>query len=302
VIRGAWARPTALLLVAATAFGCLSVRAKGRPAEGPGGAVALRLYADDAARRAGHPSPAGVLTELERAEGDGWRSVFRSLSPAWTVMGLPEGRYRLRFPARLAEDGSAVRLDEADTAVEVASGEVTEVEAVLEHVSPAAVAVGVAGAVVAAVLLHDWLQDHDLPLPKPPPEVVVDAALYFVFDFRADSEVWHDAGGPRVVVTSHFPEADAVVAARRLRVVFALSAPVDGHRLDPQGVTVLAEQAGLVPGELSYEDATGCLVWEPAEELPRDDVLHVTLAPEALEDAAGVDLPAPVSFSFKTTA
>ncbi|MEO8505931.1 MAG: hypothetical protein ABI609_18695, partial [Acidobacteriota bacterium] len=230
-----WIRSTAAALVVLLLSSCFSVHTVGThpaPAAGGTGGISLRVFADDGARRAQRVGPRGLSSELSRQTGkraDGkaqWTTVFRSLDPAWTVMNLPPGKYRLHFPARLDEDGNVLRLDERDQLLQVKAGSVSDVTATLEHVNPAAVALGVVAAVAAAVLLHDWLQDHDLPLPPlplPPPDLL-DAAFYVTFDAGAG---WQTGGGPAApVATSHFPEDGAVVAAHRLRVTFALSAPV----------------------------------------------------------------------------
>ena len=54
-------------------------------------------------------------------------------------------------------------------------------------------------------------------------------------------------------------------------------------------------------GHTSYDGDRWWLVWEGDSDLPRDEVFHVTLSEEAIEDAAGNELAAPVSFTFTTT-
>lgn len=302
-------RATGGLLAALLFSSCFSVQTRHHPLADPRsttGGVALRVFADDASRRALAPGPRGLFVELERREGrGGYAPVFRSLEPAWSVMGLPAGEYRLRFPARLDENGDAVTLDEKPRRVRVRSGEVTEVDAVLEHVNRGLIAAGVITAVVAAVLLDDWLDDHDLPLPPlpPPPPEVIEAIFYVTLDAATSPvEPWQAAGPVSTpVVTSHFPPADARVAARRVRVTFALSAPLDARTVRADGVTVLAEEHGVVPGNTTYDPDRWWIVWESDEDLPRDDTLHVTLADDAVEDLRGDDLPASVSFVFRTT-
>lgn len=297
-------RSLVVFALAALLGGCFSVRSTGKHAVGgTTGGVALRVFADDGSRRGGQPGPRGLVSELERREGGAWKPVFRSLDPAWTVAGLAPGRYRLRFPARLDASGAVVRLDERTRELRVRAGEVVEVEAVLEHVSTPMVVVGVAAAVVAAVLLYEWLDDHDLPsppLPPPPPEL---AEVFFqvAVDVATDPD-WRGTGpGFPPVVTSHFPEDGALVAARRVRATFALSAPLLAHHLRADAVTVLAEGAGLIQGSTSYDGERWFLVWEPEADLPRGDTLHVTLAASAIADAEGRELAAPVAFSFRTT-
>lgn len=281
--------------------GCVSMHTTGtRPAEGPGGGVAVRVFADDSARNAGQVGPSGVLGELERREGQQWTTVFRSLNPAWTVAGLPPGTYRLRFPARLDDAGNVVRMDEQTKMIRVKEGMVVETQVILEHVDRALVVAGVIVAVVAAVVLADYLDDHGLPeVPLPSPEFV-EAAFYITMDV-VSATTWHGVGDRLPpTVTSHFPASDALVAARRPRIIFALSEPLRPDELEGQGVTVLAEDGGLIDGDASYDEENWWVVWTPRQDLPAGDTIRVTLAAEALEDGAGNELKDPVSFSFLT--
>lgn len=295
-------RGVAFLLLALQLAGCLSVQTRGmRDSGGQGGGISMQVFADDSSRRAHRPGPRGLASELARFDADQWTIVFRSLDPAWTVLHLPPGRYRLRFPARLDEEGNVVRLDEKDRVIRVKDGEVSEVEATLKHVSGALVAAGVVTAVVAAVLLHDWLKSHDLPTPPlpPPPPDWLNAVVYLSFDFS--DLAWRGGpGGQRPLVTSHFPEDGAVVASRRVRILFALSGTAPIGRVKADGLSVLGETSGLVPGSLTLDGERGWLVWSPDADLPRDDVFHVTLADDAVEDASGRELPEKLSFSFRT--
>lgn len=280
---------------------CLSVRAAGdRKAEGTGGGVAVAVFADDAARRAGKVGPDGVVGELERRDGRRWVTVFRSLEPSWAVAGLPAGKYRVRFPARLDQSGHVVRLSDNATTVKVKEGRISDVHATLEHVPTALVVVGVVTVVVAAVLISKYLSDHDLPEPPLPPPDVVEAIFYLTLDLSTGPG-WYGVGDrlpPQV--TSHFPADRALVAARRPRVIFSLSEPLRPGELEGRGVTVLGEESGLVPGVVSYDAEHWWVVWEPRQDLPGGDTFHVTLAADALEDLAGNELSGPVSFSFST--
>lgn len=300
VVRRLIARVLILSQLMLTLSSCVSVRATGsRDASGPGGGIAVQVFEDDAAWRAGNPGPAGVMGELEHRQGATWVPVFRSLDPTWAVAGLPAGEYRLHFPARLDESGNVVRLADHARFISVQQGKITQVRAVLRHVPPALVALAVVTVVVVAVLLADWLKDHDLPLPPPPPPEVVEAVFYLSFDFGVPE--WYglsDRAAPQV--TSHFPASGALVAARRVRIVYALSEPARPTEVGPQAVTVLGEASGIVPGTLSYDAKNWWVVWEPRTDLARGDTYHVTLSADAVEDQAGNELPGPVSFSFRT--
>jgi hypothetical protein len=321
-------------MVALLLGGCLSMRSAavpGGPEDGAG--VSLIVFADDTTRRAGYAGPAGLASELVRREGGRWQPVFRSIHPAWTVTGLPEGRYRVRFPARLDEIGNKVALDEETRTFRVREGQVTELEATLRHVSPPLVVAGVAAGVVAAVLLHEWLGKNDLPRPfrlPEPPWWLVDVAVHLVIDLALDSgrydyqgypEPWPEPGpgqgqppggmdgsagpgtgraprGPGPVVSGHYPPHGGTLSEPPVRLVFSLAQPMAPGRVWRDGVTVEGERSGLIPGELVYDAREWWLVWRPTERLPRRDTLHVTLAPGAVEDTFGRILSGPVSFTF----
>jgi len=317
--RNPLARFLSLALAGTLVSSCLSVQTRQRPitdnpaggaakaARHGNGGLALQVFADDEARRAKTPGPRGLFIELERKEGKRFTPVFRSLEPAWSVMGLPPGEYRLRFPARLDETGAVVTLDETPRSVKVRPGEVTEVATVLSHVNKGLIVAGVVAAVAVAV----FLADHDLPLPPlpplPAPPDVLDAVFWISLD-AATTPVygppgaWVPAGPARTpVVTSHFPPDGAQLSADRVRITYALSGPLDTHTLKSNGITVLGETSGLLAGHTSYDGDRWWLVWEGDEDLPRDETFHVTLAADAIEDLNGNELPTAVSFSFSTT-
>ncbi len=280
---------------------CVSVRTTGsRELAGGGGGVGVTVFPDDAARRGGRPGPPAILGELDRREGRDWVPVFRSLDPAWTVAGLAPGSYRLRFPARLDDAGNVVRLDTKPLEVRVREGRLTETRAVLRHVDTALVVAGVVTVVVAVVLLARYLEHHDLPEPPPPPPGLVETVFWVTLDASGEP-AWQGAGDRQPPqATSHFPASGALVAARRPRVVLAMSEPLRASSVAGNAVTVLGERSGLVGGVVSCDADHWWVVWEPQEDLAPGDTWHVTLAAGAVEDLSGNDLESPVSFSFAT--
>jgi hypothetical protein len=298
-------RPIAVLLVVThltLAFsGCVSVRATGsHPSAEPGGGVSVQVFANDDAHRQGRPGPAGILGELQRQDGKTWVPVFRSLNPVWTVVGLPPGRYRLRFPARLDDSGNVVRLNEGSTAVAVNDGSVTEVQAVLDHVSTGLVVLGVVTVVAVAVVLAEEGHHHGLPLPPPPPPEIVDLAFHVAVDVAIVAGSSQAAPALPPAVTSHFPASGALVAARRPRIVFAMSEPLRPGDMKGGAVTVLGESSGLIPGQVSYDSEHWWVIWEPRADLGPGDTFHVTLGTDGVEALSGKNLEEPETFTFKT--
>lgn len=300
MIRGR--RPAALGLIALIALGCATAREAGRvPSGGAEAGVRVAVFADDDAREAGTILDEAISGVLERKERGTWIPVFRTLEPVWTVAGLSPGRYRVRFDLALDPAGQPEALDRPVVETfEVRAGEVVEVEVILDHVSPAAVAAGAVAIVIAAVLLHEWLDDLDLPTPPVPPHWAVDAAFWITLDLATEPAVWV----PRDLspqVTSHFPHDGDVVAAARVRVVFALSEPIDVDSLDSAAIRVETVDGEPVPGRLDWDPARWWLTWEPADDLPRDTTFVVTLEAGAIADPAGSPLRTAETFEFSTT-
>lgn len=299
-------RSVALLLVVSQLWlgvsGCVSVKTTTtRPAEGAGGGVSIQVFADDSARRAGRVGPSGLVGELERKQSSGWVPVFRSLNPSWAVMGLPAGTYRVSFPAHLTEAGDVVRLSRpAQRVIKVRDGLVTDIRVTLDHVPAALVAVGVVTVVVAAVLISKYLSDHDLPVPPLPPPEIVELAFHVTLNLAMHAS-WSEVSDRRPpMVTSHFPAAGALVAARRPKVVLCFSEPLQARDLKSDAVTVLGEESGLIRGMVSYDASRWWVVWTPTEDLRSGDTFHVTLGGDAVRDLAGNEPGTRTSFSFKT--
>lgn len=276
--------------------GCLSVRTQTRQGAKPEAGVAVVVYADDAARRAGQPSPAGVLSELARREHGRWQPVFRSLSPRWAVTGLPPGTYRVSFPARLGETGKVMPLAGKPRKLRLAAGEMTQVEAVLEHVPVALVVAGVVVAAVVAVALSKWLKENHLPEPPLPPPELVDVAFHMTVNLAAGP--WPEpSDGAAPVVTSHFPAHKAHVPPGPLKIVWVFSEPLAPTSLDPAKIRVLGEKSGLIPGVASYDPSRWWVVWESREPVSGEKVF-ATLDAGAVADTSGNELERAVNLAF----
>ncbi len=293
-MRSWWARSLAVFLTLELT-GCFSLRTQTRQVGEEEAGVAVVVYADDAARKAGRPGPEGVLGELERRERGRWQPVFRSLASRWAVR-LPAGTYRLRFPARLLEDGRVVPLSAKSKKLVVEPGQAVQVEAVLEHLPVGLVVVGVVVVAVVAVALSKWLKEADLPEPPLPPPELFEVAFHLTLDWAAGP--WPspaDRAAP--VLTSHFPAREATVPSGPVRVVWVFSEPLAPTALDPGKVRVLGERSGMLAGVASYDPRRWWVQWESRESVPAQR-LHVTLDAGAVEDLAGNELAEPISFSF----
>lgn len=291
----------AATVMVALAAGCATVREAGRhPGTGDLGAIHVAAFADDDARGAGHPFDGAVSGVLERQSGRQWIPIFRSIAPTWTVASLEPGRYRVRFDARLDPRGAPEALERpVGKIVKVHPGEVVDVELILDHVSPAMVAAGAAAVVVAAVLLHRWLDDHDLPHPPLPPPEVVNAAFWVTLDLANAPPDWRPVQDAPLV-TSHFPLEGDLVAARRVRVLFSLSEPIDPSRLGSDAVSVSTAAGERLPGRVSWDPNRWWIVWEPATDLPPGTEITASLDPGQTIDDDGLPLTGPASFRFRT--
>ena len=303
-------RSIAALCVALLLAGCVSTRSLGRTelddtgAQPGTGGVRVTTHESDHDRRAGVTGPRFVHAELDRREGKQWRTVFKALGPTWSVVDLPPGKYRLRYTSWLDQAGNAQRIDHPGRIFRIKPGKVSELQTTLEHFPTGLVVAGVVTAVVVAAILFDWLDDVDPPdLPLPSPRTAA-AIFHLTLDLAILSDDLHHAAAERLdsapVVTSHFPEEGTLVAARRIRIVFAFSEPLNPYDVEPQGITVVSQQHGLIAGRTTYDPEHWWLVWEADADFPAGDTFHVTLDPEAAEDQSGNELSQPVTFTFTT--
>jgi hypothetical protein len=291
-------RSVAALVAAALLVGCATTRERGRPAApGEGGGVRVAVYADDDARGAGERFDGAVAGVLERRTAGRWQPVFRSLDPSWAVAGLEPGTYRVRFDTALDASGRPRELSRpVDERVRVREGEVVEVELLLEHVSPALVAAGAVAVVVAAVLLHEWLDGLDLPAPPVPPAWAIETAFWITLEATAEPTAWMPRDrAPQV--TSHFPRDGGVLEPDEARVLFSLSEPVDPERL-AGAVSVTTEDGEPVAGEVEWDAEHWWVVWRPLEPLARGSRLRATLDGESVVDRVGAPLGRSVRFEF----
>lgn len=291
-------RALAALVAATLLAGCATTRERGRaPSAESGGGVRVAVFADDEARAEGRRFGGAVAGALERRVGRDWRPVFRSLDPSWAVAGLAPGTYRVRFDLALDAHGRPRELARpVAERIRVREGEVVEVELLLDHVSPALIAAGAVAVVVAAVLLHDWLDDLDLPAPPVPPAWAIEAAFWITLEATSEPTVWM-ARDRAPQVTSHFPRAGGVLEPDEARVLFSLSEPVDPERL-ADAVTVATADGDPVPGEVEWDAEHWWVVWRPLEPLPRGTRLRATLDGESVVDRVGAPLARSSSFEF----
>ena len=298
---GALRRSTGLIVAVLLVAGCASVREAGRERiQGDRGGVRVAVYQDDDARAAGRRVHGAIAGTLELRERQGWVPVFRSLESSWTVAGLAPGRYRVRFDEALDAEGRVEGLERPvrDT-IEVKPGEIVKVEVTLDHVSPAMVAAGAAAVVVAAVLLHEWLDDFDLPTPPAPPGWALETAFYVTLDLADDHPAWVPRErAPQI--TSHFPRQDDRVTADRVRVVYSLSEPIDPARFGPDAVTVETEDGTEIPGQVEWDSKHWWVIWTPDDDLPAGSRFTVTLHAEDLTDSDGLPLDRDATFEFST--
>lgn len=299
-------RLLAIVLVCLLFGACASVHTSRHPdpSLGQHGGVAFALYADDEARAEGTPGLPGVLSVLERREGDNWVPIFRGLRPSWATTGLEPGRYRVRIPARLDATGLEVPLEDVATKeFRVRAAEMVEVAATMRHVSRGLVAAGIVAGVIAAVALHEWLGDHGLPkppLPPPPPLWVADLTLSLVLDFSTwdHGPDLDDSEAAPFVLSGIVPEPGSEVPAGAVRVVLAFAADPGSVVLAPERIVATSSERGELDGTSSYDAGRWWLVWTPAEPLEAGETITVNIEPEALRGRGGRTLPAALATSF----
>jgi hypothetical protein len=85
-----------------------------------------------------------------------------------------------------------------------------------------------------------------------------------------------------------------------VRVIFALSEPIDPQWLGDDAVEVETAAGLQLAGRLAWDERRWWLTWEPVVDLPAATRLAVVLRGDRVRDAAGLPLGPDYHFEFET--
>ncbi|MFI5118927.1 MAG: hypothetical protein ACHQM4_00855 [Thermoanaerobaculia bacterium] len=295
-------RPVARLLLAALAplalDGCVSIGVSRSALDSPSGApapqtgtLAVSVFERAGDRDSGHVASFPVLSELARVTGSGEEAVGRSMAPAWSLVGLAPGKYRLRVTRRLTPEGDIEALENpGDRTFEISAGEKTTVSVVLRKV-PVVWIVVAALTVVALVILAIAGSRH-AHLPPPPPLPLPPVFVVIPLGGHGESEP------PAPGAADVFPAKGSVVSARRVTVTFLLSAPLAPDGVGENAILALGSKSGAIAGAVSYLERDGLLRFSPSRDFAPGETVTVTLDLSKLRGAAGREGSGKISTSF----
>lgn len=306
--RAVFARPIAALLLAALTplllDGCVSIglrreRAAARAAAT--GSLEVFVFAKPGDERRGALASLPVLTELERVEQGGTRTVARSMASSWTVSALPPGRYRLRATHRINARGDVEVLGHpGEREFDLAAGETAHCSVVLGKV-PVFWIVVAAVTVVALVILaiqasrhSDWPQPPLpplVPLPPLPHPVAVDVAFFAQFSTGRTAPARPD-------VVDSFPRDGSRGVPRRVTVSFLLNRPLASDGVGAGAFLALGTKSGPVTGVASYRPAEQMIAFTPDRDLEPGETVTVTLDLEKLRSPDGARGEGKASIAF----
>lgn len=301
-MRRSLLRPVARLLLVALAplalDGCVSIGVSRTALDSPpgasaplAGALAVSVFERAGDRDAGRVASFPVLSELSRLTDLGEEGVGRSMAPAWSLLDLPPGKYRLRVTRRLTAEGDIEALENpGDKTFEVSAGEKTTVSIVLKKV-PVFWIVVAALTVVALVILAIAGSRHG-HLPPPPPLPL--PPVFVVIPLGGHDE----AGMPAPAAADVFPAKGSMVSARRVTVTFLLSAPLAPDGVGENAVLALGSKSGEIAGAVSYLPRDGLLRFSPWRDFAPGETVTVTLDLSKLRGAGGQEGSGKVSTTF----
>ncbi|MFI5198271.1 MAG: hypothetical protein ACHQJD_06605 [Thermoanaerobaculia bacterium] len=257
----------------------------------PKGELSVSIYEKASERESGHVASFPVLSELARVTDKGEETVGRSMAPMWGIPNLPPGKYRLRVTRRLTPEGDIEALEHpGDKTFELKAGEKATLSVLLKKV-PVFWIVLAAVTIVALVILA-IAGAHDVHLPPPPPLPL--PPVFVAIPLDGDGE----HGGPAPGAADVFPAKGSVVSARRLTVVFLLSAPLARDGIGENAILAVGSKSGAIHGTVSYLERDGLLRFSPSSDFASGETVTVTLDLSKLRGEGGTTGSGKVSTSF----
>jgi hypothetical protein len=283
-------RISLLLLLTLSPFafdGCVSIGVERRPAlevQAPTGVLEVSLYEKSSDHDSGHLVRYPVFAELHRIDGGKETAVGRSMAPAWSLLALPPGRYRLDVSKKIDDAGGIVPLAHPGSKkFDLKAGETTSLNVVLEKVPTLWIILAVVTIVALLVIGIDAASKGKLPMPPIPP---LPPGMGFVaVSFAFPVGLREDAGnGP--AAADVFPAKGSVVSARRVTVNFLVSMPLRENGIADGAVIALGTKSGEIEGTVSYRAEEQLVRFIPSRNFTPGEAVTVTLD---LEKLTGVD-------------
>ncbi len=301
--------PLSLLFLAFMLSSCLSTRVihQGGETDQRSG-VLIRVFQNSDSAKAGIANAPGTLTELYRLDGRKETFLQKSLATEWGIDDLEPGKYRLRIPAIIDNNGNIreTRSGDRTTDFVVKRGNTTVVKVILKETPTGLIIAATVTVVFIVVAIALLMGEHDIKPPLPPPipdlrpphfplptPVVVAHELYIV------SSVTHTAPRkqiPQPRVTSVLPGPGTVVFGGIIVPTLTLSQPIDELRLRPDTIKMLGSKSGIVRGTTIYEN--GLLRFVPESSLMPGESVTVTVYAGGVVNPKGRRLTKDFSWVF----
>lgn len=302
------ALPLALFFLVFMLSSCLATRISLQDGEtGETSGILVRVFQNSDAAKAGIANAPGTLTELYQLDGRNETFLQRSLATEWGIDDLEPGKYRLRIPAVIDNEGNIreTRSGDRTTDFEVKRGHTTVVKVILKKTPTGLIIAATVTVVFIVVAIALLMGEHDIKPPLPPipdlrplliplPRPVVVAHELYIVSALAHAGPRRQIPPPRV--TSVLPGPGTVVSSGIIMPTLTFSQPIDELRVRPDTIKMLGSKSGIVGGTNVYEN--GLLRFIPENSLVPGEAVTVTVYAGGIVNPNGRRLTEDFSWVF----
>lgn len=281
--------------------GCTSIRLKKEEAEES--IFSLSIFSTKKDMQTRNPGPYGVLSELFKYKNGKWEKIKATMAPAYTIIGIQEGKYLLKIEKYISEKGHIEDLKGKKSKVfQIKKGERININVLLKAPPPVGlVVVGVMVGVAVIWALYELIKEKDLPLPISPP-VEISPLLPDVFfhislnyPYYSNYEYYTDKEAPKLI--ANYPLHKDPNVPKGTHIFLNFSEPVK-ENWEKETLQVIGEKSGKVSGKLVFNSIKDIVEFIPEKPFMSGEKIYVTLNGDEVEDTSGNIMKDKVTFYF----
>ncbi len=305
--------PLMLIFISFILSSCLSTQVIHRHANpDQKSGILIRVFQNSDSAKAGVANAHGTLTELFKLDGKDETFLQRSLATEWGIEDLEPGKYRLRIPAIIDNNGNIRKTQSGDRTTDfvVKQGQTSVVKVILKETPTGLIIAATVTVVFIVVALAFLLGEHDIhppplvppipaitaPLLIPPRPVVVSHELLIV---HAAIPMGHHRNRPSPRVTSVLPNPGTTISDRFIVPTVTFSQPIDESTVRQGTIKMLGSKSGVIQGNSVYKN--GLLRFTPKKSLIPGESITVTVYAGGVINPEGRRMAEDFSWVFTVT-
>lgn len=282
--------------------GCTSISLKKEKAEESFFSLSIFSTKENMQKR--NPGPYGVLSELFIYKNGKWEKIKATMVPAYTIIGIQEGKYLIKVEKYISEKGHIEDLKGKKSKIfQIKKGERVNINVLLKAPPPIGlIVVGVLVGVAVIWALYELIKEEDLPLPIPPP-VEISPILPDVFfhislnyPYYSNYEYYIDKEAPKLI--ANYPLHKDPNVPKDTHIFLNFSEPIK-ENWEKETLQIIGEKSGKVNGKLIFNSIKDIVEFIPEKPFISGEKIYVTLNGDEVEDVSGNEMKDKVTFHFR---